>query len=136
MIQKYTTDPSLKDRLRADPGDRTWYIYLNTTVPPTGATYGIPFPGTFIVNASGVVTSRFFEAAYQERNTVASVLVKLGAKVAAVAATKVSGTHLTLTTYATDAVAAPGTRFSIVADVVPGSRIHVYAPGASICCPR
>ena len=37
---------------------------FNTTVAPDSPTYGIPFPGTFILDAKGVVTSRFFEAAY------------------------------------------------------------------------
>ena len=56
------------------------YGLLNTTVATTNTTYGIPFPGTFIVDGKGVVTSRYFERAYQERDTITSVLVKLGAK--------------------------------------------------------
>jgi hypothetical protein len=46
-------------------------------------------------------------------------------------ATKTTAPHLEITSYATDAVAAAGTRFSLVLDVVPGPRIHVYAPGAT-----
>ena len=106
------------------------YGILNTGVPTTNATYGIPHPGTFILNAKGEVTSRFFESAYQERNTMTSVLVKLGSKID-VRATKMSAPHLTVTTYLTDRVAAPGTRFAVVLDVVPGSRVHVYAPGVT-----
>jgi hypothetical protein len=106
------------------------YGIFNTTVPESNQTYGIPFPGTFIVNAKGVVTSRHFEAAYQERDTITSVLVKLGAKVDLPAA-KVSAPNLTLTTSVTDRVAAPGTHFSLVVDVVPGPRVHVYAPGVT-----
>jgi len=106
------------------------YGIFNTTVSETSSTYGIPFPGTFIVNAKGVVTSRFFETAYQERNTITSVLVKLGAKLD-VAATTITAPHLTLATYATDQDAAPGTHFSLVVDVAPGSRVHVYAPGVT-----
>jgi len=34
ILQNYLTDPSLKDKLHADPGDRTWYITMNTLVPP------------------------------------------------------------------------------------------------------
>jgi hypothetical protein len=106
------------------------YGILNTTVAPTNPTYGIPFPGTFIVDAEGVVTSRFFEAAYQERDTITSVLVKLGAKVD-LPATRVAARNLTLTTYVTDRMAAPGTHFSLVIDVVPAPRVHVYAPGVT-----
>ncbi|HEX7138742.1 MAG TPA: protein-disulfide reductase DsbD domain-containing protein [Vicinamibacterales bacterium] len=42
-----------------------------------------------------------------------------------------TGDHLELTSYATDQVAALGTHFSLVLDVRPASRVHVYAPGAS-----
>jgi hypothetical protein len=106
------------------------YGILNTTVAATNATYGIPFPGTFIVDAKGVVTSRHFESAYQERDTITSVLVKLGAKVD-LPATKVTARNLALTTYVTDSTAAPGTHFSLVVDIAPGPRIHVYAPGVT-----
>jgi hypothetical protein len=106
------------------------YGLLNTTVAATSSQYGIPFPGTFILNAKGVVASRTFERAYQERNTMASVLVKLGAKLD-VPGTKMTVPNLTLTTYVTDRVAAPGTHFSVVVDVAPGPRVHVYAPGVT-----
>jgi len=109
------------------------YGIFNTTVATTNPTYGIPFPGTFIVDAKGVVTSRYFETAYQERDTITSVLVKLG-KLGAGAdlpATKTNAPNVTLTTYVTDRVAAPGTHFSLVMEVVPGPRVHVYAPGVT-----
>lgn len=106
------------------------YGLLNTTIAEGHPTFGIPFPGTFIVDANGVVTSRHFEAAYQERNTIASVLVKLGAKLD-LAGTRVTAPHLTAVTYVTDRDAAPGTHFSVVLDVTPADRIHVYAPGVS-----
>jgi DsbC/DsbD-like thiol-disulfide interchange protein len=47
-----------------------------------------------------------------------------------VTATRVSGAHLDLTTYASDPAIAPGNHFSLVLDIKPGSGIHVYAPGA------
>jgi len=105
------------------------YGIFNTTVAATSSTYGIPFPGTFFLDVKGVVKSRVFEAAYQERDTITSALVKLGTKVD-IPATKVAGTNVRLTTFVTDTVAAPGTHFSIVVDVVPGPHVHVYAPGA------
>ena len=39
---------------------------------------GMAFPGTFIVDRKGRVTSRFFEDFYVERNTVSSLLVRAG----------------------------------------------------------
>jgi len=118
--------------LLSDAGSETIKRYgiLNTTIDSKNQLYGYPFPGTFIVDRQGIVTSRFFEEAYQERDTVSSVLVRLGQHVD-VHATKITGAHVTLTSYATDQVAAPGTHFSLVVEAAPAARVHVYAPGAS-----
>jgi AhpC/TSA family/Disulphide bond corrector protein DsbC len=107
------------------------YGILNTTVPSTNQQqYGIPFPGTFILNAKGVVTSRLFEAAYQERDTIASVMVRFGNRMNA-PATQLTAAHLKLTTFLTDGTVAPGTHFSVVIDGVPEKNVHVYAPGVT-----
>jgi hypothetical protein len=109
----------------------TRYGILNTTVPPTNQQlYGIPFPGTFVVDRGGIVTSRVFETAYQERDTMSSLIVRLGGRVDA-PVTKISAPHLDLTTFSTDQTVAPGTHFSLVVDAVPGKRVHIYAPGVS-----
>jgi peroxiredoxin len=91
---------------------------------------GIPFPGTFMLDRQGRVTSRFFEDYYWERNTASNVLLRLGTGSAPVQATEVSTEHLDLRTYPSDAVAAPGTRFTLALDIVPKRGMHVYAPGA------
>jgi hypothetical protein len=118
--------------LLSDPGSETIKRYgiLNTTVDPKNALFGYPFPGTYIVDKQGVVTSRYFEDAYQERDTISSILVRLGQRVA-VPGTTIEGAHVTVTSYATDQAAAQGTHFSLVLDIAPGPRVHVYAPGAS-----
>ena len=119
--------------LLSDPGSATIKRYgiLNTTVPDTNQqSYGIPFPGTFMLNAQGVVTSRFFEQAYQERSTVGSIMARLGNKVD-VQATTMSSPQLEMTSFATDSTVAPGTQFSLVLDVRPARGVHVYAPGVT-----
>jgi peroxiredoxin len=92
---------------------------------------GIAFPGTFILDPQGRVKQRFFEDFYIERNTASNLLIKLGDKSdASVAGTKISTAHLDITTYPSTSAVAPGDRFSVVADIEPHSKIHVYAPGA------
>ena len=94
--------------------------------------YGIPYPGTFMLDTAGRVTSRFFEAAYQERSTVSSIAVRLGDAIAGAddrAATRVATDHLEALVWATDDVVAPGNRLSFVVDVTPKTDMHVYAPG-------
>ena len=119
--------------LLSDPGSATIKRYgiFNTTVPETNQqSYGIPFPGTLMLNTQGVVTSRFFEQAYQERSTVGSIMARLGNKVN-VQATTVSSPQLEMTSFATDSTVAPGTQFSLVLDVRPARGVHVYAPGVT-----
>ena len=115
--------------LLSDQGSATINKYgiLNTTVPESNPSHGYPFPGTFVLDRAGKVTARFFEEEYQERNTISSVLVRLGGRVDATA-TKISAPQLEITSYASDAAVAPGTRFSLVLDITPGPKIHVYAP--------
>jgi peroxiredoxin len=101
-----------------------------SVVNPNAAMVGIAFPGTFILDRKGRVTSRFFEDFYIERNTVSSLLVRVGATAAPVAATRISSAHLDVTTYPSDPDVAPGNRFSLVLDIKAGHGIHLYAPGA------
>lgn len=92
---------------------------------------GIAFPGSFILDRQGRVKQRFFEDFYLERNTVSSLMIKLSNKAdGAVAGTKISTAHLNITAYPSNAAIAAGDRFSVVLDVEPHAKIHVYAPGA------
>ena len=91
---------------------------------------GTPHPGTFMLDATGRVTSRFFEEFYRERNTTANVMLKLGAGLSPIAAIEGTTAHLTLTAYPSDPLVTVGTRFSIAVEIVPNPDIHVYAPGA------
>jgi len=92
---------------------------------------GIPFPGTFMLDTQGRVTSRFFEDFYWERNTVSNILLRVGATGTPVDALQASTQHLDLRAYASDAGASPGTRFALVVEVSPKRGMHVYAPGAT-----
>jgi peroxiredoxin len=119
--------------LLSDPGSQTikGYGILNTTVASGTTNYGIPFPGTFLIDRTGTVTSRFFEEAYQERNTVSTIMIALGNAKTPAAARRIETDHLDITTYVSDEVVAPGSLFSVVLDVKPKTGIHVYAPGAN-----
>ena len=133
VLDAFSSRRGITFPLLSDPGSETITRYgiLNTTIPPGNQqANGVPFPGTFLVNRKGVVTARYFEAAYQERDTVGSILVRLGRSLD-VAGTQVSAPHLDVTTFATDAAVSPGTHFSLVLDVRPAPGVHVYAPGVS-----
>jgi peroxiredoxin len=101
-----------------------------SAVNPSARMVGMAFPGTFILDRHGRVTSRFFDDFYAERSTVASLMLKIGAGMAPVKATKLSTAQLEATAYPSDAALAPGNRITLALDVIPRPGLHVYAPGA------
>ena len=91
---------------------------------------GTPFPGTFMLDEQGRVTSRFFEAFYRERNTIANVMLRLGVGLSPIAAIEGATPHLKLTAYPSNPNITVGTRFSVAVDIEPNENMHLYAPGA------
>ena len=92
---------------------------------------GMAFPGTFMLDRQGRVTSRFFEDYYWERNTVSNILMRTGAAAAPVQAMQASTEHLELRAYPSDAAVVLGSRFSLAVEISPRRTMHVYAPGAA-----
>ncbi len=91
---------------------------------------GTPFPGTFMLDAQGRVTSRFFEEFYRERNTTANMMLKLGNGLSPIAAIEGSTAHMNITAYPSNSNLTVGTKFSLAVDIEPNEGIHLYAPGA------
>ena len=115
---------------RDDPdviADVAKYVSLFGASP---AIAGTPYPGTFMVDRYGRVTSRFFEEFYRERNTTANVLLKIGAGLSPIEAIRGETAHLKFTAYPSNPSVTVGTRFSIAVEIEPNPGIHVYAPGA------
>ena len=90
---------------------------------------GTPFPGTFIVDRDGRVTARFFEEFYRERNTMSSIMLRLGIGDSVVTGAELSTDHLQIRTYPSNAAITSGARFSLILDIALREDIHVYAPG-------
>jgi len=102
---------------------------LNETVTPGTAFYGIPYPGTYIVDPQGKVVAKYFEDNFRERTSATDILARDFGKVPEAAKGVRDAKHLRLTTAASTEVARPGHRIllSVNLDLKPG--MHVYAPG-------
>src|SRR5262245_51572384 len=101
---------------------------LNTTVTPGALDDGVPYPGIFVIDASGQVTAKYFEEKYQERFTPATILSKefglpTGSRV------EQRTDHLNLTVQLSQDKVRPGNRISVVADIQMPPKLHIYAPG-------
>lgn len=126
-LKQFTASRGITFPLVSDPGSAIIRRYglLNETIDVKSRTYGVPHPGTFVLDRKGVVVSRFFEDAYQERYTTGAILSDVGRYAGVTASTA----HMSMRASISDTEAAPGERLSIVADITPARGMHLYAPG-------
>jgi len=101
---------------------------LNTAVPEGHMWSGVPYPGTFIVDAGGVVKSKYFEETYQDRYAAPTILLREYGSVAGTRETSVNAKYLRMKYYATTDLARPDLRLTLVADFALPPKMHVYTP--------
>lgn len=123
----------------SDQGSKTITAWGIRNREATGRTAGIPYPGTYVLDPKGVIVSRNFEEAYQERDSAASIIAALRqsspSSTSGASGSEVLGKYLKLGLGTTDTIAAPGHRITLTVDLMPGPRIHVYAPGQTSYIP-
>jgi hypothetical protein len=101
---------------------------LNETVPANSRGYGIPNPGTYVVDPSGKVVAKFFEDDFKERTPALEILDRLG--VAPVSTpTIVEAKQLRFSSSASTPVVHPNQRVALFLDIDLTPKMHVYAPG-------
>ena len=118
--------------LLSDPNSQVIRSYgiLNQTVDKSSFAYGIPNPGTYILDANGVVVAKYFEDDFRVRDTAESILFRqFGIK--AEPRETVSAKHLRLTTSGGGDLLRPNQRVTLAVDIELPERMHVYAPGVT-----
>ena len=130
VLADFALRQKLKYTLLSDPDSTVIRAFeiLNQNAEPGNMAYGIPFPGTYIVNERGIVTAKYFEEDYRERYSAAGILTReFGGE--GIAKTTIDNPQLTLSYSATDSLVAPGRRITLIVDVTPKPKMHLYAPG-------
>ena len=92
-------------------------------------TYGIPYPGVYIIDAQGRVVSKYFEDDYKERVSTADILTRQFDSRVASTQNAAETKHLTIATAASNSLARPGLRIALNLEIEFKPRMHVYAPG-------
>lgn len=101
---------------------------LNEEVPAGTPFHGIPYPGTYIVDRSGRVLSKWFEDDYTQRITTSDILVRqFGDDVGAMQTLQTK--HLTVAAGASADHVRAGQRIALTLDIEMKTNMHVYAPG-------
>jgi len=102
---------------------------LNETLPTSTPYFGVPYPGTFVLDAKGVIVAKYFEDDYKERYTSADILVRQFSVTPSASKSEVTGKQLSLIASASNSSVHPLQRVALVLDVEMKPGMHVYAPG-------
>ena len=131
VLKDFATRRQITYPLLSDPESkiiRGFGIINEIDYPAGNFAHGVPFPGTYIANAKGVIESKFFEKTYAERRTAASLLAGAGDATASASA-EIRNDQFVLTTSASNATVALGHRVTLALDFEMAKTMHAYAPG-------
>jgi hypothetical protein len=117
--------------LLSDPKSKVIRAFgiFNHNIPLDNHRYGVPFPGSYLVDASGVVIAKYFEQNLRERTTAATVLTRQYG-VAGGNQIHIENDHFTIVAYPSQNVARRGNRLTLVLALTTAAKTHLYAPGA------
>ncbi|MBI5085620.1 MAG: redoxin domain-containing protein [Acidobacteria bacterium] len=131
ILKSFSDRKGVTYPLLTDPDSKVIRAFgiLNEGMPKGTPYYGVPHPGTYIVDANGVVKRKFFETDYKERYTAGSILFQVSPEAAKQGWQEAKTNHLTLRWRTTDDKAHAGSRTTLVLEVALAKNMHVYAPG-------
>ncbi len=101
---------------------------LNESVPKDNMVYGVPYPGSYLLDAQGVITAKYFEDDYRQRYTSADILVRQFGVIPAGAGEIAEGKQLTATATGSNSIVDAGQRVSLILEIDLEPKMHVYAP--------
>jgi len=133
VLKSFTERRGITFPLLSDPESKNIRDFgiLNDQVQEGSTQYGIPYPGTYLVDRDGRVTAKYFEDDFTQRYTSGDILVSRFGERAGAAQTSAEGKHLRVSASASNARVRSGQRISLVLEVELPPRMHVYAPGVS-----
>jgi len=132
ILKSFADRKQIAYPLLSDPGSKIIREYglLNQTIPQ-GPFFGIPYPGTYILDRDRKVVSKYFEDDYTQRFTAADILIRQFGAAAGASHATVEAKHLRISTSAGTAVVHTGQRIALTVDISAPTGVHVYAPGVS-----
>jgi len=128
ILRDFTQRHRIEYPLIADPKSEIIRSYGVSNAEATGLTKGMAHPGYFYVTPNGIVKEKFFETAYTDRDTAASLILKLFPELVEGKGREVAAPYIKLTLAQSDEAVIPGSHFTVAAEVTLPPDTHVYAP--------
>lgn len=130
ILKTFAARKGIAYPLLSDPDSKVIRSYglLNTAVPANTPSFGVPYPGTFILDASGAVKSKYFESDFRERYAASDILVREFGDKPGATARVIETKHLRLTPSSSETTVHWGQRIALVLDIDLKPGMHVYAP--------
>ncbi len=132
ILKAFADRQQIGFELLSDPESKVirQYGILNDTVQKDSPQFGIPYPGTYVLDAGGVVIAKYFEDDFRVRDTAASILLRQFGLEPAPRET-IQAKHLQIAASGGDMPLRPNQRVSLAVDLRLPGRVHVYAPGVT-----
>lgn len=133
VLKNFSDRQQITFPLLSDPDSRIIRAFgiLNNAVKPESPQYGIPHPGTYVLDTKGRVVAKYFVEDMRERISASDILSGRFGEPVTAAREPVEAKHVSLATAASTAVAMPGHRILLSVEVNLSPRMHVYAPGVA-----
>ena len=133
VLKNFADRKAITFPLLSDPDSHIIRAFgiLNDSVKPESTQYGIPYPGTYLLDANGRVVAKYFEDDMRERISASAILAGHFREPVASASATVAAKHTALTTAASTPIAMPGHRILLSLDIDLPAHMHVYAPGVA-----
>jgi hypothetical protein len=133
VLKNFADRKNITFPLLSDPGSRIIRAFgiLNESVKPETFQYGIPHPGTYVLDTNGRVVAKYFEEDMRERVSASAILAGRFGEPVTAARSSAEAKHAALTTAASTPIAMPGHRIVLGLEIDLPARMHVYAPGVA-----
>lgn len=131
LLADFASRRGISYPLLADSGSRVIRAFnlLNENFPKDHPWFGVPFPGTFIIDGKGVVTAKYFESDHRDRYTAANIFAKTFRSGTGDSFGAAETPHLTVRYSASNQIVKAGSRLELTVELNLKPKFHVYAPG-------
>jgi hypothetical protein len=129
ILKDFAQRHKIEFPLLADPNSEIIRSFQVLNSEAKGMTKGMAHPGYLVIDASGVIREKYFEAKYTNRFTANTLIEKLFPELSEEVRQTIDAPHLRLTLSQSDQTAVPGSRVTLTAELELPPDVHVYSPG-------